>query len=289
MADHARWFGERHMIHADLQHHTHSAEDRFTSNCLGLLRLLPDSDFIDFFSRAMKLDRTRLDLSRYKQVSTIDFWPWLPPAGFPDVITALQNKNGPERLTLIIEVKHGALKLGGTGAADTGETSENPDSTQSDRPPGDQLARYWLAGCKYFRCPAVIYLTHHRSLPKGDIERSLSEAGSEARIFWLSWFDLYRWTSHQLTTLQGRPISEARILTTLHAYLTANEYRCFLGWSSLPSMNACRVDHNRTSVPATTTDISQSFRVGYRHAYELDRVTMPVRPLRFYRTRQEEL
>jgi hypothetical protein len=96
---------------------------------LGLLRLLPDNDFIDFFSHAVNLDNARVDLSHYVQVSTIDFWPWLPPAGFPDVITELQNKDGPERLTLIIEVKHGAPKSGGTGAADIDETSESPDST----------------------------------------------------------------------------------------------------------------------------------------------------------------
>jgi hypothetical protein len=276
------------MIHADLQRHTSSAEDRFTSNCLGLLHLLPDNDFIDFFGHAVNLGNVSIDLSHYAQVCTIDFWPWLPPAGFPDVITALQNKEGTERLTLIIEVKHGAPKSGATGAADADESSERPDPAEVDSHPGDQLVRYWRAGCKHFRCLAVIYLTHHRSLPKEDIEESLSESGPEARILWLSWFDLYRWTSYRLRTLQGRPLSEARILTTLHAYLTANEYRCFLGWSSLPSINACRVDHNRTSVPATTTDISQPFRTGYGHAYELDQIRKPVRPLRFYRTHEEE-
>jgi hypothetical protein len=254
MADHAGWGGERPMIHADLQDPYHSAEDRFTGNCLGLLHLLPDSDFIDFFSRSMKRDRTRIDLSCYKQVSKVDFWPWLPLAGFPDVIAELR-KGGGTPLTLIIEVKHGAAKGGAAGAAVTGETSENPNSTQSDGPPADQLARYWQAGCKHFRCPAVIYLTHHRSLPEDDLEESLRKAGADAGIFWLSWFDLHRWVSDQLLTIEARPATEARIFTTLRDYLSANEYRCFRGWFSHPSIN-----HR----------------------------TIPTRPLRFYRTHEEE-
>jgi hypothetical protein len=256
------------MIHADLQDHYHSAEDRFTCNCLGLLRLLPDSDFIDFFSRAMKLDKTLLDLSRHKQVSTVDFWPWLPPVGFPDVIAHLQDEDC-TTLTLIIEAKHGAPKSGATGAADANKTSEGPDSTSADRFTIDQLAKYWRAGCKHFGRAAVIYLTHHRSLRESDLKESLCEAGADAGIFWLSWFELYRWASDQLNMIKARPTSEARILKTLRAYLTANEYRSFLGWSSLPTSKACRL--------------------GYNHAYELDRITIPTRPLRFYRTHEEEL
>jgi hypothetical protein len=137
MADQTRWFGERHMIHADLQDHYHSAEDRFACNCLGLLHLLPDSDFIDFFSHAVKPDDTRINLFNYKQVGKIDFWPWLPPAGFPDVIAQLQSKDGTERLTLIIEAKHGAPKSGATGATNADETPESPNSTEGDGPPGE--------------------------------------------------------------------------------------------------------------------------------------------------------
>jgi hypothetical protein len=265
---HGRWFGECNMIYADLQDHYHSAEDRFTCNCLGLLRLLPDSDFIDFFSRAMKLDKTHIELSDYEQVSKVDFWPWLPPAGFPDVIAGLR-KGGGKPLTLIIEVKHGASKGGAASTALTDEMSENLDSTPSDGPTADQLAKYWQAGCKHFRCPAIIYLTHHRSLPKDDLKESLCIAGADAGIFWLSWFELYRWASDQLNKIKARPNSEAQILKTLHAYLTANEYRCFLGWSLLLKSQACRLD--------------------YHHAYDLDRITIPVRSLCFYRTHQEEL
>jgi hypothetical protein len=271
MADRGRWFGERNMIHADLQRHIHRAEDRFTSNCLGLLHLLPDSDFIDFFRHATKLDRTYIDLSRYERVSKLEFWPWLPPKWIPDIIVEFHNKNSPESLILIIEVKHGAAKSGRTGAADTDKTSENSESAQSDRPSSDQLAGYWLAGREYFPCrpQAVIYLTHHRSLPKKDIKESLCKAGADAGIFWLSWFELYRWASDQLNMVKARPTSEARILKTLHAYLTANEYRSFLGWSLLPTSKACRLDYN--------------------HAYELDRIAIPAKPLRFYRALQEEL
>jgi hypothetical protein len=175
------------MIHADLQHHAHILEDRFTSNCLGLLRLLPDSDFIDFFSYAVKRDRTCIDLSRYRQVSKLEFWRWLLSVGIPDVIGELQHSDRSAPLTLIIEAKLGAPKSGTTGTADTAETSENPGSSQGDPPFGDQLAKYWQAACKHFPRPAVIYLTHHRSLPETDFKKSLCEAGADAGIFWLSW------------------------------------------------------------------------------------------------------
>ena len=231
------------MIHADLQDHYHSPEDRFTCNCLGLLSLLPDSDFIDFFSRAMKLDRTRLDLSRYKQVSTVDFWPWLPPVGFPDVIAQLQHEDR-TTLTLIIEAKHRAPKSGTAGTAGAAETSESADSTPGDRFTADQLAKYWQAECQRYRRPAVIYLTHHRSLPECDLKESLREAGADAGIFWLSWFDFYRWASDQLKMIKDRPTSETRILQTLRDYLAANQYRCFLGWSSLPTSKACRLGYH---------------------------------------------
>jgi hypothetical protein len=262
------------MIHADLQHHTHSAEDRFTSNCLGLLCLLPDKDFIDFLSHAVNGKNACIPLSQYTKMSTIDFWPWLPPEGFPDVITALQGKDGSEPLTLIIEVKHGAPKSTVAGTTDADKTLESSDSTEDDRRPGDQLARYWRAGLKHFQPQspeslAVIYLMHHRSLREADIEKSLCEAGPEARIFWLSWFDLYRWTSNQLKINKVRAESEVRILKTLHTYLTANEYRCFLGWSSLPTRKACRLDLN--------------------HTCDLDQMTVPAKPLGFYQTNQEEL
>jgi hypothetical protein len=88
--------------------------------------------------------------------------------------------------------------------------------------------------------------------------------------------------------IKDRPVTEARVLQTLHAYLTANEYRCFLGWSSLPSINACPLEHNSSHVLTTTRDVHRPLRAGYRHAYELDRLRIPVRPLRFYRTRKGE-
>jgi hypothetical protein len=106
-------------------------------------------------------------------------------------------------------------------------------------------------------------------VPKDDLNESFCIAGADAGIFWLSWFELYRWASDQLNMIKARPTSEARILKTLHAYLTANEYRCFLGWSSLPTSKTCRLNYN--------------------HAYDLDRTTIPAKPFRFYRTHQEEL
>jgi hypothetical protein len=201
--------------------------------------------------------------------------------GFPDVIAQLQNQDGTARLALIIEVKHGASKSGASGAAHADASSESPDATEGDRRYGDQLAKYWQAGCQRFHRPAVIYLTHDRWLPKEDVEESLCEAGAEADIFWLSWFALYRWASNQLAMIPARPTSEARILQTLCDYLAANAYRCFLGWSSPPLADICQAQDNHPSGVTPPPGLPRA--TSYTRTYELDRLMIPASPLHFYR------
>jgi hypothetical protein len=55
------------MIHADLQGKAHVAENVLTSNCLGLLRFLPDSNLFSFLAAATDLNGETLDLSSYEK------------------------------------------------------------------------------------------------------------------------------------------------------------------------------------------------------------------------------
>ncbi len=205
------------MIHSDLAGKNRIAEDVFTSNCLGLLGLLGDVDIVDFLGSAKSIQHEllRVMIDRDAKV-TLEFWRYLPGGGIPDVIIDI---GGRERFTVIVEVKHGAPKSG---------TGDN-----------DQLARYWGAAKALYgeRC-AVIYLTHHRVFPKEDVEQSIRQAGCEAKIFWLNWHDLFRWTDKQLLPGSMRAPVEKRILRQLQDYLSAYGYRVFLQWDALISGSA---------------------------------------------------
>jgi hypothetical protein len=285
--------GDLRMIHADLQGKTHIREDVHTSNCLGLLHLLPDSDMIGFLSGAETIDGTRIDLSCYDHVQRLQFWPWLPQGGEPDVLAELQERDGRARLVLIIEAKHGASKSGGApwpeALTSTPENTESSGVMNHDHPTCDQLAKYWRAASKNFpHDVALIYLTHHRSLPTDDMRESLREAGPDARIFWLSRFDLYRWVTCQLEMRSGRPTSEARILKTLRHYLSAQGYTCFLGWSlSLVPAN-CRLGYSHAYALGHRIRHVKPQMSHYTRTYGIDRRLTPARPLCFYQARQEE-
>jgi hypothetical protein len=253
------------MIHADLQGKTHVPEDVHTSNCLGLLHLLPDSNIIEFLSDAETLRGMRIDLSRYDHVERLEFWPWLSEGGEPDVLIEFQEKEGGEGLVLIIEAKHGA-----------GLSSH------------DQLTRYWCAASRRFCHTAVIYLTHDRSLPKAVIAASLCEAGSEASIFWLSWFHLYRWVTTRLSKTNTLPISEQRVLNTLRNYLSAQGYPCFLGWSLPLVRSNCQLGYRHAYATGYRIMDVKPQTSRYGHTYGINRKLILASQLCFYRTRQEE-
>ncbi len=196
------------MIHADLHSKNHVPEDVLTSNCLGLLSLLPDSDLLGFFTTAQNAHNENLlmpDMATAR--AELKFWQFLRGGGIPDAILTITSP-GALPFKVIVEVKHGA-----------------PQS-------GDQLAIYWRAAQRLFpdRC-AVVYLTHHRVLPKAEIDESNRVAGSDAKIYWLGWFDLFLWARTRLAATGIRPTSEERILKTLHDYLAEKGYRTFSGWN----------------------------------------------------------
>jgi hypothetical protein len=229
--------------------------------------------------------------------------------GEPDVIAEIWSKDGgTPPLTLVIEAKHGASKSGGApslGApAGMSENSEDRGVTEPDHSTYDQLAKYWRAASTRFSPVALIYLTHHRSLPKNDIRASLHEAGQASRIFWLSWFHLYRWVAHRLVETNSFPTSERRIIEALHSYLGAKGYGCFLGWPPFPSIRnrlfAYRhvywfyatgkipEDYVRTYNIGRTTRSGKTQSAHYVHTYKIDRQITPIRPLCFYQVRRED-
>lgn len=296
------------MIHADLKGKT-DAEDVLTSNCLGLLHLLPDNDFISFLGNAVALDGTPINLSPYERVERIDFWPWLPQGVEPDSIVKLQNKDGSVQIWVVIEVKHGAGKSNRAFPSEVGPSpSDGTDNLgiveREQQSTIDQLAKYWRAASKCFPSTALIYLTHHRSLPKDDIIGSLNEAGSDARIFWLSWFHLYRWVTNKLTQSHAYPISEKRILETLHKYIEDKGYACFLGWPQLSEISNCQFNYSHTFrftvIHGMDSDYRHSYGMdrtaifmpsqtgNYTHTYQISQITMSAKSLCFYKILQEE-
>ncbi len=293
------------MIHADLKGKNHVKEDVFTSNCLGLLRLLPDRSFINFLEAARAIDGTAINLSRYEKVENIEFWPSLPEGCEPDLIAEVRNKDDSIGMTLVIEMKHGARKTSVAYSPELDESTsddfDKPEIDRCDQRIHDQLSKYWRAGSKRFPHLALIYLTHHRSFPKDDIATSLYESGDDAKIFWLSWFHLYQWAVDQLEKRSARPISEKRILEALCNYLSAKGYTCFRGWRSLPLASNCRLWYNHAyffiANPSILTnyihtyDIEKTMMsikpqyVPYVRSYRMDQRIIPIGSLRFYRVR----
>jgi hypothetical protein len=207
------------MIYADICGKNKVPEDVFTSNCLGLLGLLPDFYLLDFFAKSTNLRGELLTIPVELVKLKLDFWPYLPTGDIPDALLTIEiAEPTPSTFRLIIEVKHGAPKSG---------IDDN-----------DQLAKYWNAANKLWPgCCVIVYLTHHRTIPKVEIEYSKGRASDEAKIYWLSWFDLYLWVCRQISINSQRPHSEKRILDALRYYLIKNDYRTFRGWNQLPSIS----------------------------------------------------
>jgi hypothetical protein len=232
------------VIHSDLNGKNHVPEDVLSSNCLGLLSLLPDLDLLGFFTTAENATQEHLVISDIVGASAeLEFWPFLRGGGIPDAILTVRT---PAALPfkIIIEVKHGAPKSG------KGES--------------DQLAAYWRAAQRSFpnRC-AVVYLTHHRVLPKAELDDSAQIAGIDAKIFWLGWFDLFLWTRRQLAASALRPSCESRVISALHTYLAAKGYRTFSNWDSLtPASLSVPYSHSYT-----VSNAQKEIRVPYSRQY----------------------
>lgn len=225
------------MIEAELHGKTHTAEDRHTSTCLGLLRLLPDSYLLEFLGKAETREGRLLPKSPFDLIEEIRFWPYLRGAGEPDAIVGLRNSNSSSSsFTLIVEAKHGAPKSSFEPSAEEAGTAEahvGTDNEMQTPQPRDQLARYLRAGRHEYQRVGLIYLTHHRSMPCQDIDESLKAVGEDGPIYWLSWFELYTFAVDRLENSSSLEFSAQKILEALRRYLEFQGYVRFRRWCPL--------------------------------------------------------
>lgn len=202
------------MIHADIQGKTGVPEDVLTSCCLGLLRLLPDDNLIELLALSCHRDGRKLDLTGLETVCELEFWPWLRDGGAPDAIATLGSNSSSRRAKIVIEVKHGAGKSGG------------------DK---DQLVKYYTAAVRQYKNYGIflVYLTHHRDMPIGDLEVSLSYLSGDAEIYWLNWYTVAKWSQDKLYRTQPSAV-ESRVLSTMNNYLSLKGYRRFEQLDTVP-------------------------------------------------------
>lgn len=235
------------MIHADIQGKTGVPEDILTSCCLGMLRLLPDDYLIELLALACHRDGRMLNLIGFDAVDELEFWPWLRDGGEPDAIATLSSNSTSRRAKIVIEVKHGA-----------GKSSGNED----------QLARYFKSAALQYNNYEVylIYLTHHRDMPIGDLEASLTCLTSDAHIYWLNWFTVAKWSTYKLYLTQPSLV-ESRILFSINNYLSLKGYRRFEQLNAIPwevvSSPAYTKDYFETDNP-----LKSYFEITYNRSYK---------------------
>ncbi|WP_295455851.1 hypothetical protein [uncultured Thiodictyon sp.] len=169
--------------------------------------MLPDENLIELLALACHHDGRKLDLTGIDTVRELEFWPWLRDGGAPDAVATLGSNSTPRRVKIVIEVKHGSGKSGGDE---------------------DQLAKYYNAAARQYKNHDVflVYLTHHRDMPIGDLESSLSCLAGGAVIYWLNWFAVAKWSGEKLHRSQASTI-ESRILSTINTYLILKGYQRF--------------------------------------------------------------
>lgn len=220
------------MIYAEIAGRLGFEEDILTSTAVGLLSLLPDEEFIHFIGSARSINGECLEkhIGACTRVGAIEFWKTSFPYGIPDVFLRLDGEAG-VCAVIVIEVKHGSGK--------SGSAEEVEDGVIQNREV-DQLYRYWESlAQQYPNCAkAVVFLTHHRILPREDLTTSWKAAGGEAHLFWLGWHSLYDFVAEALRS--GKYLArstEWKILQVLETYLRFKGYARFSGWPQ-PSTSA---------------------------------------------------
>lgn len=228
------------MIYAELKGKTFP-EDILTSNVFGLLKLLPERILVDLLSHAINPKGNNLEaIKPFDTVEKLEFWPstnW----GIPDLLLILCNKQD-NKTAVVIEVKDGASKTG------TAYIDEKGDLKNKEE---DQLARYWHYLCEEFlrfENRFLVYLTGDRTIPFEDIESSIKATDNEAKIYWLSWYEIG--TTIKDLIKDDLPFIEKRILELISIYLDHKGFICFEGWTQLPifqinNYNLCKLSYNK--------------------------------------------
>jgi hypothetical protein len=76
------------------------------------------------------------------------------------------------------------------------------------------------------------YLTHHRSIPMGDLDATLMNLPDRSSIYWLSWYEVAEWSASKLTEC-SLPVTVFRIFAVLSDYLSSKGYRRFRQWQAV--------------------------------------------------------
>jgi hypothetical protein len=173
------------------------AEDLLTSTVFGLLRYLPAADgFLPLLHRARVVTLTPQGSTAQPEPSwlgsgpvrevKVDFWPYWPGFGQPDVLLIFLDPSGKAAAVVVVEAKLDSPKSGRAAEDDEELASE-------DTPDPDQLVRYWQGVRERWGAEAgsqlgVVYLTKHSVPPLDELEASLRRAPG-MRLAWLSWCD----------------------------------------------------------------------------------------------------
>lgn len=248
-------------VHGKLgQHHSRAherAEDLLTSTVFGLLRYLPLQAWLSALAGRVRpieekrgprfpADASWLDTSAVVRCK-LDLWRSRRPHGEPDVLLSLYDDKEQLRHLLLIEVKLYSPKSGTAkvvkSTADADEEAEEQIVEEEEQLADidkDQLVRYW----RYLRdelaeeqakragppastppiCASLVYLTAHVTPPADELLVSLKAAGSDMRLGWLSWFDVWQ-VVHQIAAQeQSLPAQD------LEALLSHKGFRCFVGF-----------------------------------------------------------
>ncbi len=173
------------------------AEDLLTSTVFGLLRYLTPADgLLAILQRARPVrvedgtiearpDPNWLEVGLVADVG-VEFWPYWPGYGEPDVLLTLRDRAGQPVSLVLIEAKLHSPKSGRAGVDD--------ELTEEGAADPDQLVRYWRGLQVLPGFPSIprhlVYLTKHGAAPAGELAESVRRA-PEMRLAWLSWRDIW--------------------------------------------------------------------------------------------------
>ena len=175
-------------LHNKLTRSEERKEDLLTSNVFGVWRYLPPKlGLTQFLMTAERLDGVKLSGLEDIETAELQFWPWLleesSKGAEPDVLMEMTSSKQ-ERWLILVESKYLSGK------------SSFPDEGDL---PNDQLAREMqnlrsLAHRKRINQYALVYITAHIVMPRGDIKEAIQELektntgdGSADKFYWTSW------------------------------------------------------------------------------------------------------
>jgi hypothetical protein len=173
------------------------AEDLLTSTAFGLLRYLAPADgllAILHLARPVRIEGDKILIRPdpdWLAVGTIgdisiEFWPYWPGYGEPDVLLTLRDPAGRAAALVAVEAKLHSPKSGRVRGDDEPVEEEVADP--------DQLVRYWLGLQALKGGPStlrrLVYLTKHGAAPAEELAESVRRAPG-MQLAWLSWRDVW--------------------------------------------------------------------------------------------------